>query len=238
MLKNRPRVILNAAMTADGKIDTVARQGSVISSARDLVRADRLRAESDAVMVGGRTLLGDDPRLTVKSATLRAERRARGADENPIKVGIVTNATLRLDSRFLTAGPAHVMIFTTQQTDPAQIERLHKRGAQVFVVGERRVDLSAVLEILRTHGVKRLLVEGGGTLNFELLKQNLVDEVYLYVAPLIFGGASAPTLADGSGLRDAAIALQLLDIENFEDGGIVLHYAVSQTSRHLTLPKD
>ncbi len=227
MPKNRPLVILNAAMTADGKIDTVARQGSIISSPRDLERVDRLRADSDAVMVGGRTLLSDDPGLTVKSETLRAERRAHGVGENPIKVGIVTNATLRLDSRFLTAGPARVMIFTTSQTDPAQIEQLRKRDVQVFILGEHRVDLSAVLDSLWTHGVKRLLVEGGGTLNFELLKQKLVDEIYLYIAPLIFGGAAAPTLADGAGLpREAAIALRLLNIENLGDGGIVLHYAV------------
>lgn len=239
MPKNRPLVILNAAMTVDGKIDTIARQGSTISSSRDLERVDRLRAESDAVMIGGRTLLSGDPRLTVKSAALRAERRARGTEENPIKVGIVTNATFRLDSRFLTAGPARVMIFTTQQTDPAKIERLHKQGVQVFVMGERRVDLAAVLETLWAHGVKRLLLEGGGTLNFELLKQNLVDEIYLFIAPFIFGGADAPTLADGAGLpRDTAISLQLLDTENFEDGGIVLHYAVSQTLRHLAMSQD
>jgi riboflavin biosynthesis pyrimidine reductase len=81
------------------------------------------------VLVGGRTLLGDDPRLTVKSADLRAARRARGLEENPIKVGIVSNADLRDDSRFLTAGPAQVMLFTTQRTSPAQIIRLWRNSA-------------------------------------------------------------------------------------------------------------
>ncbi len=180
-MANRPFVILNVAMTADGKIDTVARQGSAISSPRDLERVDRLRAASDAVMVGGRTLLGEDPRLTVKSAVLRAERRARGLEENPMKVGIVSNAKLRLDSRFLTAGPARVMFFTTQRTSPAQIAGLRERGAQVFVMGDRQVDLVAVLQCLREHGVKRLLVEGGGTLNAALLRLKLVDELFLYI---------------------------------------------------------
>ncbi len=167
MINDRPFVTLNVALTADGKTDTVARRGATISSPQDLTRVDRLRAESDAVLVGGRTLLGDDPRLTVKSADLRAERRARGLEENPIKVGIVSNADLRLDSRFLTAGPAQVMLFTTQRTGPAQIIRLRERGAQVFVMGERRVDLVATFHRLREHGVKRLLVDGGGTLNAE-----------------------------------------------------------------------
>ena len=227
MTNDRPFVTINVAMTADGKTDTVARRGATISSPHDLARVDRLRAESDAVLVGGRTLLGDDPRLTVKSADLRAERRARGLEENPIKVGIVSNADLRLDSRFLTAGPTQVMLFTTQRTSPAQIIRLRERGAQVFVMGERRVDLVATFHRLGEHGVKRLLVEGGGTLNAELLRQKLVDEVYLYIAPLIFGGADAPTLADGVGLqRQEAIRLQLGSVETLEDGGIVVHYVI------------
>jgi 2,5-diamino-6-(ribosylamino)-4(3H)-pyrimidinone 5'-phosphate reductase len=230
MTNDRPFVTLNVAMTADGKTDTVARRGATISSPHDLARVDRLRAESDAVLVGGRTLLGDDPRLTVKSADLRAERRARGLEENPIKVGIVSNADLRDDSRFLTAGPAQVMLFTTQRTSPAQIIRLRERGAQVFVMGERRVDLVRAFHRLRGHGVKRLLVEGGGTLNAELLRLRLVDEVYLYIAPLIFGGADAPTLADGVGLqRKEAIHLQLSTAETLRDGGIVVHYVLPKT---------
>ena len=225
-----PFVTINMALTADGKTDTIARRGATISSPHDWARVDRLRAESDAVLVGGRTLLGDDPRLTVKSAELRAERRARGLEENPLKVGIVSNADLRLDSRFLTAGPAQMMIFTTQRTDSAQITRLRQWGAQVFVMGERRVDLARAFQRLREQGVKCLLVEGGGTLNAELLRLRLVDEVYLYIAPLIFGGADAPTLADGVGLqRKEAIRLQLSTVETLGDGGIVVHYVLPKT---------
>lgn len=224
---DRPYVMLNVAATVDGKTDTVARKGAAISSPLDLERVDRLRAECDAVMVGGRTLLGDDPRLTVKSAALRADRRARGLTENPIKVGIITNATLNLDSRFLTVGPARVMIFTTRQTHPSQIERLRERGAQVFVMGESRVDLSAALAHLKQSGVDRLLVEGGGTLNMELLKAGCIDEISVYVAPLIFGGATAPTFADGAGLTsDQAIYLHLMSEEKDNSGGILLRYRI------------
>ena len=227
MTSDRPFVIINVAITADGKTDTIARRGATISSPHDWARVDRLRAESDAVLVGGRTLLGDDPRLTVKSADLRAKRRMRGLEENPTKVGIVSQADLRLDSRFLTAGPAQVMIFTTQRTSPAQIARLREGGAQVFVMGEHRVDLVQTFHHLREQGVKRLLVEGGGTLNAELLRLGLVDELYLYIAPLIFSGAGAPTLADGVGLqREEAIHLQLNSVETLRDGGILVHYVI------------
>ncbi len=234
MIGDRPFVLINSAITVDGKLDTAARSGTPISSLTDLERVDRLRAESDAVMVGGHTLLHEDPRLTVKSPLLRAERMARGLDENPIKVGVVSRVedpqsgqSIKNDGRFLNSGPARIVIFTTEQTERAQIERLGERGVQVFVVGTERVDLVRALGYLSELGVERLMVEGGGTLNAELLRLKLVDVIYLYVAPLIFGGATSPTLADGAGLtREAAVRLRLLDLEQFEDGGVVVQYAV------------
>ena len=226
---DRPYVILNVAVTADGKTDTVARQGATISSAQDAERVDRLRAASDAIMVGGRTLLGDDPRLVVKAEALRAERRARGVPENPIKVGVITRANLKLDSRFLTVGPAQIMIFTTHQTDQAQIDKLREYGVQVTVTSEQRIDLRAVLAALKRAGVHRLLVEGGGTLNAELLRLELVDEIYLYMAPLIFSGATAPTLADGVGWsRVDATHLELRGVDLLPDHGILVHYLVAK----------
>src|SRR5215207_9355843 len=106
----RPFVFINVAMTADGKIDTFERKGASISSQSDKERVDRLRAESDAVMVGGKTLLDEDPKLTVKSETLRASRVARGLSPNPVKVGVVSAANLKPDSMFLNTGPAHIVI--------------------------------------------------------------------------------------------------------------------------------
>jgi 2,5-diamino-6-(ribosylamino)-4(3H)-pyrimidinone 5'-phosphate reductase len=226
-MTNRPYVTLNVAMTVDGKTDTIARQGAGISSAFDMERVDRLRADSDAVMVGGHTLLGDDPRLTVKSAVLRADRLSRGLEENPIKVGVVTNAALPMDSRFIITGPARKIIFTTTQTEADQISRLRQHGVQVYLTQGHRVDLDAALQELKQIGVERLLVEGGGTLNEELLKRNLVDEIIVYISPLIFGGASAPTFVSGAGLeRYNAIPLQLTAVNPHKDGGILLRYVV------------
>jgi len=224
---DRPYVILNVAMTADGKTDTVFRRGASISSPLDRERVDRLRASCDAIMVGGRTITGDEPRLTIKSAALRAERLAHGMEENPVKVGVITNAILPVDSRFLVSGPARIIMFTTTQTDSGQIGRLFNQGVQVFVMGERRVDLKGALQCLKEQGINRLLVEGGGTLNEELLKQNLVDEISVYIAPLIFGGADAPTFANGAGLeRHEAISLEQIRLEELADGGIVVYYRV------------
>jgi len=223
----RPSTFINVAMTADGKIDTFERRGSAISSARDKERVDRLRAESDAVLVGGSTLLGEDPKLTVRSEALRAERIARGLPPNPVKVGVVTIANLKPESDFLNFGPARVVIFTTNRTSNGQFEMLRARGVEIFVHERPRVDLELMMRTLREIGVNRLMVEGGGTMNFELLKLGLVDEITAYVAPLIFGGANAPTLADSLGVaREAAIRLQLLDVEKWDDGGVVLRYKI------------
>jgi 2,5-diamino-6-(ribosylamino)-4(3H)-pyrimidinone 5'-phosphate reductase len=223
----RPFVHLNVAMTADGKIDTVERRGAAISSAADKERVDRLRAQADAVMVGGRTLLDEDPKLTIKNESLRAARVARGLPPNPAKIGVVTNAALQPGAKFLTAGPARIVIFTSERTSKNQLEWLRSNGAQVFVHAGQRVDLEAMMATLKVEGINRLLVEGGGTLNFELLRRGLVDEVTAYLAPMIFGGANAPTLADGLGAgRDEAIPLKLEQVNALDDGGIHVRYSV------------
>lgn len=222
----KPFVFINVAVTADGKMDTFERKGAGISSATDKARVLRLRAESDAVMVGGHTLLDEDPKLTVKTAQLREERIARGMTENPIKVGVVTQANLKVDGDFMTSGPARRIIFTTSQTSAEQISVLSEHGAEVYVLGEKRVNLNLALETLYSLGVRRLMVEGGGSLNFELLRKGLVDELYVYLAPKIFGGQTTPTLAAGKGLPEsAALHLKLMDAQVLDDdGGVLIRY--------------
>ena len=182
---NRPFVFINIAMTTDGKIDTFERKGSAISSQGDKERVDQLRASADAIMVGGRTLLDEDPKLTVKSEVLRAERAARGLSPNPMKVGIITEANLRADSNFLNAGPADIVIFTTHRTSKEHLALLKSRRVDVYLDDTDKVDLQGALAVLKEIGVERLMVEGGSTLNFELLQLGLVDEVTAYEAPMI-----------------------------------------------------
>jgi 2,5-diamino-6-(ribosylamino)-4(3H)-pyrimidinone 5'-phosphate reductase len=222
---NRPYTFINVAMTADGKIDTFERKGAAISSKRDKQRVDELRAAADGILVGGKTLLEEQPKLTVKSEALCEERIQRGLSPNPIKVGVATVADIPLKSDFIKAGDARVVIFTTSQTSISQIEILRVHGVEVFLDDAPRVDLNKMMLTLKKIGVDHLMVEGGGTMNFELMRLRLVDELMIYVTPMVFGGANAPTLADGLGLmRSDAIALKLMNIEPHEDGGIVLRY--------------
>lgn len=244
----RPRIIVNVAMTADGKIDSVSRTGAPISSQADKTRVDRFRASVDAIMVGGRTLAGEDPRLTVKSPLLRAERVKNGLPENPAKVGVITEIPLTRDfvninrtsssgasskttlpfENFLTSGSAKVFIFTTRCNQPDLLAAMEKTGAQIQVLGEDRVDLTAVFQHLLERGIRTVLVEGGGTLIAELFHLDLVDELTIYMAPILFGGSTSPTLADGPGFIPGQIPhMKLLSVKPEEDqGGIFIHYLV------------
>ncbi|MBE3038809.1 MAG: dihydrofolate reductase family protein, partial [Chloroflexi bacterium] len=214
--------------------------GAAISSSADKRRVDELRASVDAILIGGRTLLNEDPKLTVKSAELRAERLRKGWPENPAKVGVVTDVGADLVvapegqgqalplRRFLTSGPAQVYLFTTRCTAPEVLAAFETAGATVHALGQERVDLVAVFRTLHEAGIRSVLVEGGGTLIAELFGLGLVDELTIYIAPKIFGGNSAPTLADGHGfLPNQAPGLKLESVENFDnEGGTLVHYFV------------
>jgi 2,5-diamino-6-(ribosylamino)-4(3H)-pyrimidinone 5'-phosphate reductase len=102
---------------------------------------------------------------------------------------------------------------------------LRALGVDVYVDQTPRVDLNKMMTTLKQIGVDRLMVEGGGTINFELMRLGLVDELLVYMAPMVFGGANAPTPADGFGVpREKALAMHLTDVERWDDGGVLLKY--------------
>lgn len=221
----KPFIFINSAMSLDGKISTSEKRQVKISNEKDMERVDRLRAESDAILVGSNTVAIDDPKLTVKSERLRKERVKKGLPENPLKVMVGSIKEIKFDSDFLDYGNAEKIIFTTEKEDSEKILRLMEK-ARVFVLGKKRVDLKKMVSILSDLGVKRIMVEGGGTLNFEMLKEGLVDEIYVAIAPKIFGGRNVPTLADGEGFKEGEIVdLELIDIEKLDEV-IVLRYRI------------
>ncbi|MEA1908061.1 MAG: 2,5-diamino-6-(ribosylamino)-4(3H)-pyrimidinone 5'-phosphate reductase [Euryarchaeota archaeon] len=221
-----PFVFINAAMSADGKISTHLRKQVRISGDRDFHRVDRLRCETDAIMVGIGTILSDDPSLTVKSEEFQRMRLDSGRDENPVRVVIDSLAKTPPNADILRKGAGRRIIFVTGSATSERVDALSTSGAEVVVAGGQdgaRVDLAAALGHLHGTGIRRLMVEGGATLNWSLIERGLVDEIYVYIGSLVLGGSVAPTLVDGAGFsnRDDAPLLDLISIDRMDDGFVV-----------------
>jgi 2,5-diamino-6-(ribosylamino)-4(3H)-pyrimidinone 5'-phosphate reductase len=219
-------VIINGAMTADGKIAT-ASGDSKISSKEDLVRVHKLRASVDAIVVGISTILADDPRLTVRLVKGR----------NPVRVIVDSKGRLPIDSKILkTAHKVRTIVAVTDQAREDKIQKIRDIGAEVLIVGQgkgqtaavpRGVNLRKLFSILSKMKFRKILVEGGGELNWSLLYLRLVDELVLTVAPKIAGGRLAITPVEGDGFDTIAqgIQLRLSKVERRQNTGeLVLHY--------------
>ncbi|MBN1762818.1 MAG: 2,5-diamino-6-(ribosylamino)-4(3H)-pyrimidinone 5'-phosphate reductase [Methanomicrobia archaeon] len=222
----RPFVFINAAMSADGKIATVDRTQTRISGSKDFDRVYSLRAESDAIMVGIGTVLADNPSLTVKSKKQRDKRKRMGKDENPLRIVVDSKARTPVDADILNVGEGKRIIAVSQQAIVEDVGKLGEK-ADVLVCGTAEVDLKKLLHDLWLRGVRSVMVEGGAKLNWSLLSQKLVDEVYTYVGNMILGGETAPTLVDGAGFgeRAAPVKLKLLRVEKLDEG-VLLKWCV------------
>ena len=218
-------VVVNAAMSADGKLSSRRREQLAISGLEDFERVDALRAASDGVVVGVGTVLADDPSLTVKSADRRESRRQRGLSPNPARIVADSRARTPADAAILD-GEATTYLLVS---DAAPVERraaLADRGAELITAGDDRVDLLRAFAALQADGLERLVVEGGGELIFSLFDVGLVDELSVYVGPTVLGGRDAPTLADGDGFVEAFPRLSLDGVEELDDG-VLLRWQIA-----------
>jgi 5-amino-6-(5-phosphoribosylamino)uracil reductase len=164
----------------------------VLSSPEDLDQVDELRAGVDAILVGAGTVRADNPRLLVRSARRRSERRRRGLPESPAKVTLTASGDLPPDAAFFTAGDAERLVYVPDPMVDAAKARL---GACSTVVGAGAPPrLCALLADLAARGVRRLLVEGGQAVHTMFLTADVVDELRLAVAPFFVGAPLAPRL--------------------------------------------
>lgn len=219
----KPYVILNAAMTLDGKIATET-GSSNISGKEDLIRVHELRKEVDAIMVGINTVIADDPRLTVHKIESKKE-------DNPIRVVVDGKGRIPIESR-ITNNDAPTVIAVSEDyksdlTASDKYQVLRNKGVVFFFAGEKQVDLVKLMDYLFEKGVKTLMLEGGSTLNFSMIKDGLIDEIRICVAPMVVGGANAISLFGGDGFMtmDESVKLELVD--SFSCGkDLVLKYKV------------
>ncbi|MEN6329517.1 MAG: 2,5-diamino-6-(ribosylamino)-4(3H)-pyrimidinone 5'-phosphate reductase [Methanobacteriaceae archaeon] len=213
----KPRVILNAAMTLDGKIATKS-GNSEISGKEDLSRVHRLRQECDAIMVGINTVLVDDPRLTV-------HKISANPDDNPVRVVVDSQARTPPSSRVLSED-APTIIAVSKKATSDRLEKLSQH-ATIMVCGEEWVDLESLMENLGHKGIGTIMLEGGSTLNFSMISLGLVNEVRVCLAPMIVGGSQAKTLVDGEGMEYMSQAVKLKLIRSYPLGeDLILEYEV------------
>jgi 2,5-diamino-6-(ribosylamino)-4(3H)-pyrimidinone 5'-phosphate reductase len=207
----RPYVVVNIAMSADGKIST---------------RVDRLKAGCDAVMVGIGTVLADDPSLTVKSEECRKYRRNQGWDDHPVRIVVDSSGRIPPEASILHKGEGKRVVAVSRRADATKISLLEKK-ARVIVAGEDEVDLCALMNELGAMGIHRVMVEGGGTLIAGLIEAGLVNEIYTFIGNIIIGGKDAPTFTEGEGfiLESAFPRLTLREARRIEQG-ILLHWNV------------
>jgi riboflavin-specific deaminase-like protein len=206
----RPFVFVNMAMTADGKTATVNRAISSFTSDHDQRHLLKLRARADAVMCGARTADLNAINLGPGPARYRRLRLRRGLAEYNLRVIVSGSGTVNPRAKVFRHRFSPIIIFTTAYVSARRLRQLRTAADEVQVCGERNIDFRAALLWLRKKWkVNRLLCEGGGELNAALFRAGLVDELHLTIAPKVFGGRLAPTIADGIGVDKLADAARL-----------------------------
>ena len=216
MEKSRPYVILSAAISIDGKIATKTGD-SKLSSKQDSIRLHKLRSKVDAILVGKNTVAIDDPLLTV--------RHTKG--KNPIRIVLDSKGTLSDKSKILqTSDKIKTIIVVSKKITKSNYNKLNKFPVELIVTGDSSVNIKSLLRKLSAKKIKTILVEGGGTINWEFIKQNIFDELIVTLSPFLIGGNNAISFVEGDGFDNISKSpnLRLKSVKRLKNH-LVLHYA-------------
>ena len=189
MEKSNIHVILSAAISIDGKISTRTND-SKISSKEDSIRLHKLRSKVDAILIGKNTLLQDDPLLTV--------RHTKG--KNPIRIILDSKGTIPITSKIIkTSSEIPTIIVVSKKITDKNLLKLKKLPVEIIVSGENSVNLKLLMKKLSTKKIKTILVEGGGTVNWEFIKNNIFNELIVTLSPYLIGGNDSISFVEGKG---------------------------------------
>lgn len=217
MRERRPHVTLKAAASLDGRTADLHGSSRWITGDPARAYAHRLRADSDAIVVGVATAVRDDPALTV--------RLTDPWPREPWRVVLDTHARLPLDARLIRgATPARALVAVTDAAPPARVRALGEAGATVLRIPARhgRVDVQALLDELFAREVRGVLVEGGAETHGAFVEAGVVDRVALFLAPFLLGGRAAPAVVGGAGRElKAALRLEALEARRVGDDLLV-----------------
>ena len=189
MEKSNMHVILSAAISVDGKISTRSND-SKLSSQDDIIRLHKLRSKVDAILIGKNTLLQDDPLLTV--------RHTKG--KNPTRIILDSKGTISKNSKIIkTSDKIPTIIAVSKKISKVNLLNLKKLPVEIIISGENSVNLKLLMKKLSTKKIETILVEGGGTVNWEFIKNNIFDELIITLSPYLIGGNDATSLVEGKG---------------------------------------
>jgi diaminohydroxyphosphoribosylaminopyrimidine deaminase / 5-amino-6-(5-phosphoribosylamino)uracil reductase len=204
----RPWVLFKSAMTLDGKVATRTGDSKWISSDASRELAHKWRASVDAVVVGIGTALADDPQLTA---------RLEGADlRQPRRVVFDATGRLPLDSKLVAQAPEIPLTVVVSRAAPrGAADALSNAGADVIVAtGENEpARVRSALDQLGESGIHAILLEGGPHLAGAFLDAGEIDEVRLFLAPLLLGGSKARDPLEGEGVEKISEALRALTLD-------------------------
>lgn len=211
----KPKIIVNCAMSADGKIALPTRRQTRISSDEDMRRVHELRNSVDLIVVGVGTVLADDPGLLVNPKYVSEAK-------NPTRLVLDSDGRSPEDASIFD-GKARTLVATAEECS----RDFH--GAEAIRCGKGSVDLRNLLSILHDRGFSRVLVEGGGEVIWSFIRERLVDEFKVFVGSIIIGGKDSPTPADGEGFVSIGetASLDLVNVEKLGDG-VLLEYTVKK----------
>lgn len=215
MAKSRPHVILSAGISVDGKIATKTGDSN-LSSKIDKIRVHKLRSKVDAILIGQNTLRRDDPILSVRYAKGR----------NPIRIILDSRGKISSKSKIIkTCNKIPTILAVSKKISNKNLQRLKKYPLEIIVTGENKVNLKQLLKQLEKRKIKKLLLEGGGTVNWEFIKQGLFDEIIVTVTPFLIGGTKSISLVQGLGFSkiSKSTKLKLKKIKQ-QKNELVLHY--------------
>ena len=222
---DRPYTLLSCGMSIDGYLDDARQERLLLSNDADFDRVDEVRAGCDAILVGAATIRQDDPRLLVRSAERRAARVARGERPHPVKVTVTGSCDIEPAARFFTLGDVDKLVYCASATCPDARTRLGE--VATVIDGGDPVDLNLVTADLAARGVRRLMVEGGGTMHTQFLTAGLVDELQLVIAPFFVGDSRAPRfVGDGDFPCGPGHRARLASVRQIGDV-VLLRYALS-----------
>jgi 5-amino-6-(5-phosphoribosylamino)uracil reductase len=224
-MRERPYTLLSCGISIDGYLDRGTDERLILSNEADLDRVDEVRAGCDAILVGAATIRNDNPRLLVRHPARLEERAARGMRHTPVKVTLTRHGELDPGADFFTTGEAEKLVYCASDAVLATRRRL---GAAATVVdGGRPVDVRRMSEDLRSRGVRRLMVEGGGTVHTQFLTADLADELQLVVAPFFVGDSRASRfVGDGRFPFHPGRRARLAEVRPIGDV-VLLRYALS-----------